>query len=298
MKLYQLKDGTMVGFYREKGAEVEAVMYRDVYEQQLVTKTREVPVTVPGHWEVVEVTDPGYWKRELVVTPGHYEPQEKCWEEHTETRYRTVEAHYEIKPVWYPEETITKTRVIPGYWEPYERDIPPRGVYEETGPPYTWYRWIPEHEEEYEVVIPGYFKDQKVWVEATVEPYEVVIDAGCKTTYVWRESYGTWTDVWVEPVTRKEKVWVEEKTEYVTEEYKELEDVWVGREPVYSMVDPTEDRLFEVVSLNVEATGSWEMGDSITIRNIMTGEELTTQASYLGLANRISENEFAIAEAV
>ncbi|KKL85800.1 hypothetical protein LCGC14_1951080, partial [marine sediment metagenome] len=42
MKLYQTIDGTLIGFYRERGGVVQASMYRDVYETVMVEKSEMV----------------------------------------------------------------------------------------------------------------------------------------------------------------------------------------------------------------------------------------------------------------
>ena len=272
MKLYQTIDGTLIGFYGERGGEVRAVLYRDIYEKQMVTKTREIPITVPGHFEVEETTVPGYWTEKIIQYPGHYEPETKTWEEYTVTRTRVIPGHYDIQPVWIEPETVTRY-----YWREAH---PARGL--EAA-------WIP-----YEVEIPGYFKEQKVWIEPYTEEYEETIPAGEKTTYVWIPGYGVKKDVWIEPVTTEKKVWVPEKTTYETEEYQELEDVWVGREPVYEYVDPMEVQTFEVLELIEAPAERPDLEDSIVIRNTLTGEELSTTATYIGLAQQIDDNEYVV----
>ena len=272
MKLYQTIDGTLIGFYREQGAAVQCTMYRDVYEQQMVTKTKQEDVVVAGHYESVVKIEPGYWTEELILTPGYYMPETKTWEEYSVTKYREVPGHYEIQPVWYPEETVTKY-----YWREAH---PARGL--EAA-------WIP-----YEEIIPGYFKDKKVWVDTYVEEYEETVPAGEKTVYVWIQGYGTMKKVWVDPVTTKEKVWIEPAIELRTVEYQELEEVWVGREPVYEFVDPSMPGLFEVVDLTKAPVDMPDVEDTITIRNTLTGEELKTTATYVGMGTRISENEYVV----
>ena len=294
MKLYQTIDGTLIGFYKEMGGVVQAVLYRDIYEKQLVTKTREEEIEIPGYFEDVETTVPGYWDEVLIVTPGHYERQMVWHPEYSVTRYREVPGHYEIQPYWFEEYTITRYRTVPGYWEAYERDIPPRGLYEDTGPPYTWYRWIEEHVEEYEEVFPAGFKDTRVWVDTYTEEYEEIIPAGERETRVWVAEYGTIKEVWIEPVTTTEKVWREPKIETKTIEYQELEDVWVGREPVYEYVDPMFVQAFEVLDLIEAPADRPDIEDSITIRNTETGEVLKTTATYIGLAEQIDENEYVV----
>jgi len=272
MKLYQTIDGTLIGFYRERGGAVQCTIYRDKYEMQLVTKQRDKVVYVPGYFEEVEKTEPGYWEDKLIMTPGHYEPETKTWEEHTETRYREVPGHYEIQQVWFPEETVTKY-----YWREAH---PARGL--EAA-------WIP-----YDEVVPGYFKDQKVWIDTHTEEYQEIIPAGEKTAYIWIAGYGTMKRVWTDPVTTKTKVWIEPTTERVSEDYQVLEEVMVGREPVYEYVDPSQVQGWEVVELVPGPADRPDIEDSIKIRNTDTGEVLTTTARYIGLAERIDENEYVV----
>lgn len=294
MKLYQTIDGTLIGFYGEKGGTVQAVLYRDIYEKQMVTKTREEELVVPGYFEQVETTVPGYWKPEREYVQGHYEIQPYWFEEYSITRYREVPGHYEILPHWFEEYSITRYRTVPGYWEPYLRDIPPRGVYEENGPPYTWYRWIEEHVEEYEEVIPAGFKDTRVWVDTKYEPYEEIMPAGFKDTRVWVDGIFEDVEEWVPPKTTTESVWHEPVTEYKKVEYQELEDVWVGREPIYEYIDPMQVQGWEVVGLTEAPADRPDLEDRITIRNTETDEILTTSATYIGLAQQIDDNEYVV----
>lgn len=294
MKLYQTTDGTLIGFYKEKGGTVQAVLYRDIYEKQMVTKTREEEVVSAGYFEQVEKTVPGYWTEEREYVQGHYEILPHWFEEYSITRYREVPGHYEILPYWFDEYTVTRYRTVPGYWEAYERDIPPRGRYTETEPPYTWYRWIDEHVEQYEEVIPAGYKDTRVWVDTKYEPYEEIIPAGFSDTRVWVDGVFEDVEVWMPGTTSVEMVWHEPVTEYKHVEYQELEEVWVGREPVYEYVDPMDVQGYEVLELIEAPAERPDLEDSITIRNTETGEVLTTTATYIGLAQQIDENEYVV----
>jgi len=294
MRLYSTVDGDLIGFYREKGGAVQVESYRDVYEQQLVTKTRQVEVKTPGHWETLTIEVPGYWKTERQYVQGHYEIQPYWFEEHTITKYREVPGHIEIQPYWFEQYEVTRYRTVPGYWEAYERDIPPRGVSEQEGPPYTWYRWIEEHVEEYKETIPAGYKDTRVWVDTKYEPYEEIVPAGFSDTRVWVDGVYKDIEVWIIPRTKVETVWIEEKIEYKTEEYQELDEVWVGREPIYSFVNPAQVTTFEVIALVPAKYGQIAEEDLIVIRNTYTGEEIKTSARYLGIADRIDENEYVV----
>lgn len=316
MKLYQTIDGTLIGFYQERGGAVQAVLYRDVYETELVTKTREVEVIVPGYYEEFDIITPGYWKEEEVwssgyyrrqmiwkpeysVTryrevPGHYEIRNVWVPEYTVTRYREVEGHYEIQPFWFEEHTITKyywrephpARGLPGAWIPYEEVVP--AGYSDTRV------WVDTYTEEYEEVIPAGYKDQRVWVDTYTEEYQEIIPAGESMGRVWVEGKYIIEDVWVEETTRTERVWVPATVTHETVEYQEFEEVWAGREPVYEYVDPAQVRLFEALELIEAPAGQIKVEDAIVIRNTLTGEELTTTARYLGLATKIDENEYVV----
>ncbi len=184
MKLYQTIDGTLIGFYKEKGGAVQALLYRDIYESQMVTKYREEILTIPGKYE-----------RQYISVPGYFV-----------TRYYWREAH------------------------------PARGL-------------------------------EAAWI-----PYQNWIEAGYK-----------WQRVWIEPVT-----------ETVQVPYQVLEDVWVGREPVYEYVDPMFVQAFEVLELFESAGPGPEFEDVITIRITESGEVLRTTAKYIGLAEQIDENEYVV----
>lgn len=294
MKLYQTIDGTLIGFYKEMGGTVQAVMYRDVYEQQLVDKERQEETTIPGYFETVIETVPGHWKTERQYVQGHYDIQPYWFEEYKVTKYRKVEPHYEILPYWFEAYKVTRYRTVPGYWEAYERDIPPRGLYEETEPPYTWYRWIAEHVEPYEEVIPAGYKDTRVWVAEKYEPYYDTVPAGYKDTRVWIDGKYDDVEIWVLPKTTSSQVWHEPVTDYKTVPYQELEEVWVGREPVYEYVDPMQVQGYEVLELIEAPIDRPDIEDSITIRNTQTGEVLVTTATYIGLGTRIADNEYVV----
>lgn len=162
MKLYQTIDGTMIGFYQERGGEVQCTMYRDIYEQQLVKKTRKVYVKTPDKYETI-------WAGE----------------------------HCDIETrICYPAGWVNI--VVPGEWE---------------------------------------LVDQIFWV---------------------------------------------------------LEEVWVGREPVYEYLDPSEISGWEVNELIKAPADRPDLEDSIVITNTLTGEVLTTTATYIGLATRIDDNEYVV----
>lgn len=338
MKLYQTIDGTLIGFYQESGGEVQAIMYRDVYETVRECEIKEVEesyrewidgIYLPSHTEMEsrEYFIPEHTEYQLVVVEDHWEY--KTWTEeahwgtreywlgpHTEIRYRQVDGHYEIKPHWFEEYSITKYRTVQGFWEAYERDIPPRGVTEQTEPPYTWYRWIEQHVESYEEVIPAGYKDTRVWIDTYQEPYEEEIP-GC-----WQERR-----IWFPKVTRTTKKWVpmheelqlvtipdsyetrveeiiypdkwtqarwERKTRLVEKEVCTVKEVWVGYEPVYSYVHPSQVTTFEVNKLVRAPADRPDLEDSVILTNTLTGEVLTTTATYLGLATRIDENEYVV----
>jgi len=272
MKLYQTIDGTLIGFYQEMGGAVQAVLYRDLYEQKLVTKERQEEITIPGYYEFYDIVTPGYWKEEEVYVQGHYERQMVWHPEYSVTRYREVPGHYEIQNIWVPEYYVTRY-----YWREAH---PARGL--EAA-------WIP-----YQHLIPAGYKDQRVWVDTYTEEYEEIIPAGEKETRVWVEGKYVTERNWIPETTRTEQVWVEQKIEYKTVEYQELEEVWIGREPVYEYIDPLMVQAFEVLELVPAPADRPELEDSITIRNTETGEVLTTTATYIGLGTRIGDNEFVV----
>ena len=272
MKLYQTIDGTMIGFYKDKGAEVQALLYRDIYEKQMVTKTREEEQTIPGYYETVEIPVPGYWKEERVYVQGHYERQMIWKPAYTVTRYRTVTGYWEVRTQW-----------IPGYWETYWVTRPADPVTGRIAVTYEDKRWIP-----------GYEYHRKVWVPPYTEQYEVTIPAGESMGRVWVEGHYETDKTWIPATTTTEKVWIPPEKKMVTVKYEVLEDVWIGMEPVYEMVDPEKNRVFEVLELIEAPADRPDLEDSITIRNMLTNEVLTTTAYYMGMAQQIDENEYVV----
>lgn len=272
MKLYQTIDGTLIGFYQEKGGAVQAVLYRDLFEQQLVTKTREEEVIVAGYFEQVEKIVPGYWKEDRVFIQGHYERQMVWHPEYSVTRYREVPGHYETQRIWVPEYYVTRY-----YWREAH---PARGL--EAA-------WIP-----YQHLIPAGFKDQRVWVDTYTEPYQEIIPAGERETRVWIDGRFETEKTWIPETKTTEAVWREPKIEYKTVEYKDLENVWVGREPVYEYIDPMFTQAYEVLELIEAPADRPDLEDVITIRNTETGEVLRTTATYIGLGEQIDENEYVV----
>lgn len=294
MKLYQTVDGTLIGFYKERGGEVQALMYRDVYETRTVTQYREqriwVPSTevtiqryipgfydtrqieIPGRWEDRAIRVPAYDEQQLVETPGYYE------------RVHVQEpGGYEIKPVWFDDYYITKY-----YWREAH---PARGL--EAA-------WIP-----YQELVPAGYSDTRVWVEGEWRTKVVWVDATWEyQTVTVPEAWGTET-IWVLPISRIERYYVTakripfttgERGHYETTKvpYSLTEKVWVGYEPVYEMIDQSQVTLYEVLELHEGAGPGPTFEDVITIRNRLTGEELATTARYVGYGTRIAENEFVV----
>lgn len=251
---------------------VQTVTYRDVYETQLVTKTREEEVTIPGHYRIDVTTIEGFWDVEVVYIEGHYDRQMVWHPEHSVTRYREVPGKYEIQSVWFDEYYVTKY-----YWREAH---PARGL--EAA-------WIP-----YQDLIPAGYKDTRVWVDAHTEPYQETIPAGERETRVWVAGDYETKKTWVPEQTTSERVWVPPEVTYKTVEFQVPEEVWVGSEPVYEYVDESQVRLFEVLELFEGAGTDPAFEDVITIRNMLTGEELRTTASYVGMATRIDENEYVV----
>jgi len=188
MKLYQTIDGTLIGFYKEKGGPVQALQYRDIYEKKLVTRTRPVKVYVQGHYERQMVWHPAFSVTRYREVPGHYE---------TQTEY--VQGHYERQNIWVPEYYVTRY-----YW----REAHPARGLEAMWIPYQ--HLIPAGFKEQRVWVEGDYEDVEVWMPTYTEEYQEVIPAGERETRVWvegkyvteQEEYKILEDVWVsmEPV--------------------------------------------------------------------------------------------------
>lgn len=183
---------------------------------------------------------------------------------------------------------------------------------------------IPGYYEEYDIVTPGFWKEEEVYVQGKYErqmiwhpeyyvtryywreahpargleamwiPYQHLMPAGEKETRVWVEGHYDTERTWVQETTRTERVWVPPEKDYVTVEYKELEEVWVGSQAIFSSVDPTQATMFTVEELIKAPEDQPDVEDIITIRNVMTGDVLHTTATYLGMAVRIDDNEFVL----
>lgn len=251
---------------------MQALLYRDVYEQKWVTKTRQEEITVPGYYRVDVVTIAGHWKEQRVYVQGKYEIKPVWFDEYSITRYREVPGHYEIQAVWFDEYYVTKY-----YWREAH---PARGLKA---------AWIP-----YQEVVPAGYSDTRVWVDTYTEEYQEIMPAGFKDTRVWIEGKYVTEKIWVPEQKISKRVWVPAEKNFITVEYKELENVWMGREPVYEFVDESQVRLFEVVELIETPAGAPAGEDAIVIRNMLTGEELTTTGRYMGLATKIADNEFVV----
>jgi len=360
MRLYQTIEGMMIGFFEERGDEVRLVMAQDLYEKQLVTKTKETSVWIestfvskliwiPGKWRIrtierdgywekkavmipahkrwVKVEVPGAWQKEHYKIPGHYIYKQKAFDAYYETKTRDVpgyfdtkkeyvQGHYEIQNIWVPAYYVTRyywqephpVRGLVGMWKPYQLLIP------------AGYK-------DQRVWIEGKYEDVKTWVEPTPETYLELVPAGTKQVSIWiPEEWRTravWVEnttvdklvyfpaawgskeVWIEPFSQTEKIWVPGKNEwfdygqkghwkYSIVEYTEFVDVWVGYKPIYEFVDPTDPQTFQVVRLVPAPVGQIDIEDKIVVRNTLTGEEITTTARYLGMAERIAENEFVV----
>ena len=272
MKIYQLQDGTLVGFYREAGAELTVQYYDDVYETQLVTKERQEEYTIPGFYETYDIITAGYWTEEEVFIPGRWERQMIWKPEYTVTRYREVPGYWETRTQW-----------IPGYWKTVIVTRPADPVTGRLEISYEDKQWVP-----------GYDYHRKVWVTPTTEEYEEIIPAGESMGRVWIEEHYETENIWIPETSREVQVWVPPEKGYKTVEYQVLEEVWVGQTPVYSLVDPTQATMFTVEDLiKAPADEPW-VEDKVTVKNILTGEVLTTTAYYLGLATKVDDEEFVV----
>jgi len=294
MKVYQLRDGTMVGFYQEAGAELTVQYFEDVWEKQMVwetiTEVVMVPVPKPGYWlpahtETMsrEYLIPEHTEYQLVVIEEHWEYKE--WKEaaHWGTREYWLEPSIEIqyrfvgteeqragRLGWAEEEgewTFVGTeeqREGRAGWESYEVEVP--GFWEERR---IWFpdvtrttkTWVPMHEELRLVTVP--------------DKYEIVTE---EVLIPERWTGMRWVD---EPRTQEKEVW-------------HFEDVFVGRLPVYSLVDPAQATMFTVEELIKAPVDEIGVEDVVTIRNVLTGEVLRTTARYLGMATRLDDNEYVV----
>lgn len=294
MKLYQTVDGTLIGFYQERGGAVQCTMYRDVYEKKVVTKMVEKEITVPeerpgylmsGHWEDMPRK---YYIPEKVLTlfrivDGHYE---------TETIW--IKGHWETKEIWIPEHQEEHFVEVPGYYETRYRPTAmakARGLSEPTEPYEFWVdvSWeyqtvdVPGQFRDHRVWLDGNFEDINVWVPAHEEQYEEVVPAHheIRTERIWFPP--KWEPAYQVLVTKT--IMVEETT---------IEEVWVGYEPVYEYVDPSQVTTWEVNELIKAPADQPDVEDVIVITNTLTGEVLETTATYLGLAEKIDDNEFVV----
>ena len=258
MKLYQTIDGTLIGFYRERGGEVQALMYRDVYETRMVIKDVEQWVWfestfvskslfLPGHYvdtmferdgyyerravriparqvrRLVEVN--GYYETRLVQEPGGYEQKMVWFDEYSVTRYREVPAHWETGSEYVPAHYETQNIWVPGYYVTryYWREAHPARGLEAAWIPYD--HWIEAGYKDQRVWVEGDYQDVPVWVLADTEEYQEIFPAGEKLTRVWVE--GEWS---------LKVFWVDATWEYKTVTIPETwgsETIWI--EPISEM---------------------------------------------------------------
>jgi len=272
MKVYQLFDGTLVGFYREAGFELEVLYYEDVYETRMVEKTEMVLKVSPpdmrldrywieGHYETRTYTIPAHTEYQLVVIPGHYEKRTITTDAHWGTREYWLEEHIEIQ---YRYEGEPGKEAGRAGWVAYEVVIP--GCWEERR---IWFPkmtrtitvWVDIHEELQLVTIPAKTEDRREWVAR--RELTRWVDYGSKETY-------------------EERKWMEE------------EEVFVGRLPVYSAVDPSQATVFTVEEHSLAPVDVPYAEDIVTIRSVESGEVFTTTANYIGMATRIDDDEFVV----
>lgn len=294
MKLYQTIDGTMIGFYKERGGEVQAMMYRDVYETVMVKKSERVLTVSPpdqrlerywieGHWETGEYYVPEHKEYQLVVIEEHWEYKTWTEEAHWGTREYWLEPHVEIR---YRFVGTSEQRAGRAGWEMVDDEWVFVGTSEQRAGRAGW--------ESYEELIPGVWQERRIWFPEVT-----------RTTKTWVPMHEELQLVTVPETTEVRRVWIPiremhrwidygSKETWSTRTWFEPEEVWVGYEPVYEFMDENQVRLFEVVALTTAVPGIYGDEDSIVIRNRMTGEELTTTARYLGLAERIADNEFVV----
>lgn len=273
MKLYQTIDGTLIGFYQERGGEVQAVMYRDVYETVMVEKSETITKVSPDDWRLLKWWKPAHWEMRTYTIPEHEEYQpviiEEHWEYKTwtepahwgtreywlepyiEIRYREVPGHTETQWVWFEEYSVTRYREVPGHYETKNIWVPgyyvTRYYWREASPARGLEAaWIP-----YEHWIEAGYKDQRVWIETFTEEYEEIIPAGEKESRVWVETYhepfeveipGAWQTrrQWIPEVTRTTKQWVpmHEEVRLVTvPETTETRTEWVELEELHRQVN-------------------------------------------------------------
>lgn len=275
------------------------------------------------HYREVE----GYWETTDEYIQGHSEIQEVWIPEYSETRYREVAAHTEVQNIWVDGYYVTRyywreahpARGLEAAWIPYQLFIP--GGYKDTRV------WVPAATEEYQVIVPGYFEDQRVWVEGRYEevpvwhksyfePYEVEIPGVWQERRIWFPDVTRTTKAWI-PVheelrlvtvpetTEVRNVWIPIEEKFRTVDYgskevwttrywQETEEVFIGRLPVYSQVDPETALMFTVESLVRAPADDPDAEDHVVIRNVLTGEVLTTSARFMGQANRLGINEYVV----
>ncbi|HDZ39459.1 MAG TPA: hypothetical protein ENH62_14495 [Marinobacter sp.] len=230
MKLYQTVDGTLIGFYQERGGVVEIEMFTDVYETVMVEKSEMVftfgipdLVTeflwIEGHWEQRNFNIPehieyqptvieAHWQYKTWTEAAHWGTREYWLEPYIEVRYREVPAHYEterqyvqghyeIQMFWFDEYTVTRYREVPGHYEIqpvwFEAYYVTKYYWREAHPARGLEAaWIP-----YQELVPAGYSDTRVWVETYTEEYQEIMPAGEKETRVWVEGEFADVEVWI-----------------------------------------------------------------------------------------------------
>lgn len=278
--MYQTIDGTLIGFYRERGGEVLAVYYRDVYEYRDVIKTREEnvwiestfvskSVYIPGFYDMRPFERPGRWEDRAVRIPAHEEEQLVEIPGYYERRNVQEPGRWEIKRILVPEYSVTRYREVPGHyvteteyvqghyeiqniWVPeyyvtryYWREAHPARGLEAAWIPYE--HLIPAGYKEQRVWVEGDYQDEDVWIKTYTEEYQELIPEGYKDQRVWVEGEWRTKVFWVDATWEHQMVMVPE--EWGTE------TIWI--EPI-SRVDKVwvPDRYVDV---SEGEPGHWEM---------------------------------------
>jgi len=294
MKLFKIIDGAYLGFYQERGGTVFVSGYRTVKERtwvcKMVTEEHLTPDNwvrtryyIEGHEGLVQKTEPEHEETKTRVIPEHYETKTETIPAHWGTREYWLEPHIEIRYRFvgteeqrsgrYGWEQVDGEWVFVGTeeqragragWESYEEEIP--GCWEERR---IWFPevtrtydvLVPEHEEEYTVVVPARTYSEMGWIPI-------------------QEAY-RWTNLGGKLVTQEHEVcgWEDVEVEQPIYSYYNPEDEYdlIDRErgPVWVIAGPPE-------------------GDKLQLRIIESGDIIDVEAKYLGIGTRTDDNKYVL----
>lgn len=294
MKLFKIIEGAYLGFYKERGGTVFISGYRTAKTREWVCEMVTEEYKEPDKEQFVREWVPEHQLVVHTLVEGHYETKTRVVPEHYEKKTETVPSHYGTREYWIVPRIETRYRFVGTEeqragrygWELVAGESVFVGTEEQRGGRAGW--------ESYEVEIPGYYEDRRVWFHETTRTYDVLVPEHVEEYKDWIPRHyvqvdttieGYWWEEWKyipgETVTKEHEVchWVDVEVDQPIYSYYGEYDEYdlIGRErgPAYVIVGPPE-------------------GDKLKLRIIESGDIIEVEAEYLGIGTRTDDNEYVL----